>query len=678
MSQRRLAAIMFADIVGYNSLLKEDEKKALKILQESRRIRKRLIRKFKGRLLKEMEGGILASFNSNIDAVMCALFIQKATEELRIPVHIGIHLGDVIFERNDVLGDGVNIASRIQRVTESKGIVISDTVYKDIKNKDGLIIEPQGTQTLKGVESPIDIYKVHCQDYSLLDYSIDTGEISRPMSFGRSTIVIGIIIITFLVYAMYLLLPKKIKNPTEHERSVLVLPFDNYTGSDTLEYFTAGMHNALIGEIGKIGALQVKSRTTSNAYKDVDKSIPDIAAELGVNVIVEGSVLCIGDSICLQVRMVSTEEEEKQLWVHDFKVERSQIQNLYSLVTRDFSDEINVILTPQEEKLLTETRLVDPAAHDLYMKGLVYNDQMSEDALQRAAQYFKLANEQDPGWAPPYRGMASVLERQYQMDFVERSIAMPKLSEYLEKALELDPNSSWVYNLTGSKAGWFEWDWRKGEQDFLKSIELNPNHAGNHAFYASMLTLLRRTEEALYHARKARELDPLNPFILGISASVLKEAGECQAAMNLIEKAISIEPNHFFTYPLMIEAALCVGDFQKAFEVMKELNYSMWEKHNQTGNFEKIFYEHGWLAFQEEAIKFYEDVGLKNNLREERDQVIRYISVKKYDKALDYFEKAYEMHSPNLSGISNNTFFNELKDNPRYIALLKKMNLPVD
>jgi len=165
MPKRRLAAIMFTDIVGYDSLLKENEKVAFEILRKNQRIHRRLIKKFNGRWLKEMESGTLASFSSNIDAVMCSLSIQKASEELSIPVRIGLHHGEVIFEKKDVLGDGVNIASRIHNLIDSHSIVISDTVYRDIKNKEGLEIESLGIQTLKGVSNPVGIYKVSCQDY---------------------------------------------------------------------------------------------------------------------------------------------------------------------------------------------------------------------------------------------------------------------------------------------------------------------------------------------------------------------------------------------------------------------------------------------------------------------------------------------------------------------------------
>jgi tetratricopeptide (TPR) repeat protein len=129
---------------------------------------------------------------------------------------------------------------------------------------------------------------------------------------------------------------------------------------------------------------------------------------------------------------------------------------------------------------------------------------------------------------------------------------------------------------------------------------------------------------------------------------------------------------------MLIKASICIGDFQKAYEVMKELNYAQWDKYNMTKKFDSIFHEHGWLAVQEEVIKLYEEVGANSNLREKREQAMRYITVKKYNKAIDYFEEAYEMHSPNLPLISDNSIFIKLKDNPRYIELLRKMNMPIN
>ena len=224
MAQRKLAAIMFSDIVGYSSLLEKDDKKAFDTRKKNHRIHKRLIKKFNGRVLKEMESGVLASFSSIIDAVMCSLSIQKATQDIGISIRIGIHQGEVIFEKKDVLGDGVNIASRIQNVINTSGIIISEKVYSDIKNKEGLEIESLGPQTLKGVDSSVRIYKVSCHDESLLDFTIDTGELVRPLSFRRSTIVIGIIVIAILAYAIYYFIPKATPSSESKKRVLVLLP----------------------------------------------------------------------------------------------------------------------------------------------------------------------------------------------------------------------------------------------------------------------------------------------------------------------------------------------------------------------------------------------------------------------------------------------------------------------
>jgi TolB-like protein len=227
----------------------------------------------------------------------------------------------------------VNIASRIHSVADTNDIIISETVYNDIKNKEGLEIKFLGEQTLKGVSKPIGIYKVSCSDESLLDFTIDTGELVRPLSFGRTTIVVGIMVIALLALALYYFFPKIVKPPLEQDQSILVLPCVNYLNTDTLDYFLAGMHDAMIGDIGKISALRVISTTTAKTYKNTEKSIPEIAIELGVNNIIEPSVMCLEDSVCIRLKAISAYPEEKQLWIHDFKVEKSEILNLYNQVS---------------------------------------------------------------------------------------------------------------------------------------------------------------------------------------------------------------------------------------------------------------------------------------------------------------------------------------------------------
>jgi TolB-like protein len=665
MQQRKLAAIMFSDIVGYTSLMGSDERKAFDFIKKNRRIHWRLIRKYKGRLLKEMGDGILASFSSSMDAIKCALSIQLAAKELDIPLRIGIHQGDVIFEKQDVLGDGVNIASRIQGIADTHGIVISEAVFRDIKNKDGLDITPMGEQVLKGVESPIGAYKISSNDTSFLQYAIDTGELIRPLGYGRTPIIIGILFIALVSYLAIFVVPGIVNPPTETDKSILVLPFDNYIGSDTLDYFVAGMHSALIGDIGKISSLQVKSKTTANAYKGVEKSIPEIAKELGVNVIIEGSVLCLGDSVCLQIKVVSAYPEEQTLWVQDYYEEKSQILQLYNTITKEISNKIDVILTPQEESLLTNARTVDPEAYDAYLKGQYYWEQLSPESMMKAMKYFQTAIDIDPYWGAPYAGMGMIWGVLDGFEFVPRDSARANQARYLQKAFELDPNSANTHYIKAINATWGQWDWETAEKEYQMTLELNPNDALCHIYYAHYLMTMHRLE-----------LDPLRPLVLGLYGVVMNYIGKYNVAIKHAEKAISLDPENMFAIATLQNAYRYTENYEKWFENWEKM--SNWEE-EEIETIKIVFLEKGYTDAIKAIIERNEAVFKKGGLTSLISQAENYLIIENYDRALDYFEMAYQLRMGLLSYIS--LFprqYPALRENERFIALLGKMDLPVN
>jgi len=260
-----------------------------------------------------MGDGILAQFGSATDSVQCAIDIQrKARKELDAQIRIGMNLGDVTFENQDIFGDGVNIASRLQSIADPGGIYISESIHNAIRSQKNIVSQYLGEITLKNVNYPFKTYYIK--------------EKGLPVpSKNRINELIG----------------------TKKTESVVVLPFDNYTGSNELEYFVAGMHSSLIGEIGKISSMRVISKTTSSAYKNSEKSIPEIASELGVNFVIEVSVLSLEEKISLQVKLIDTYPEEKQVWMQNYYEEKSIVLNLYNTVTKNIADRIDVVLTPE-------------------------------------------------------------------------------------------------------------------------------------------------------------------------------------------------------------------------------------------------------------------------------------------------------------------------------------------
>ena len=464
--------------------------------------------------------------------------------------------------------------------------------------------------------------------------------------------------------------------------SLVILPFDNFTGDDRLDWVADGMHSSLIGNMGKVRGLRVLGQTTSNAYKKTDMTATDIAKKDNVDALVEPTLTCYGDMVCLQVRVITPYPEEKVLWVGDFMEDKSQILNLYNRIISEVAHELKVNLTLQEETLLAESRIIDPEAYDAYLKGRSYSDKFSPASLSLAIERFEKAIEIEPDWAAPYTGLAGVGLRMNQIGFGPESDRLRMIYENLTKALELDPNSAEAHESAASTAAWIEFDWKKAEKEFLKAIELNPSLARSHIFYAHLLTILRRTDEALYEGKLSVELDPENPFTLGLYEVVLWRVGRCQEALFYAEKVLSIDPGHPFLELIELSHVYeCLGDYEKAFEEWKEKNYDRLEMMGgDVELLEEVFYKHGWIAFNQELARIYEGA-MANEIQDPPWFFFAsYLTIGEYDKAMDYLEIIYEdnNHNPALPYQSTKFVYDKMKGNPRYIELLKKMNLPIN
>jgi len=463
-------------------------------------------------------------------------------------------------------------------------------------------------------------------------------------------------------------------------RSMVILPFNNFTGDERLDWVASGMHSSLIGDMGKVTGLRVLGETTSNTYKKTDLTATEIAKKDNVDVLVEPTLTCYGDMVCLQVKAITPYPEEKVIWVGDYMEDKSQILNLYKRIISDVAHELKVNLTLQEETMLAELMSVDTVAYDAYLKGISYLDMFSPESWSIAIESFEKAIEIEPDWAAPYAGLANIGTYMNQEGFGTESDRIRMIYENLNKAFELDPNSAEAHHANAVTAAWIEFDWKKAEKEFLKAIELNPSQVRSHSFYAHVLTILRRTDEALYEGKLSVELDPENPFTLGLYVVVLVHAGKCQEALFYIEKALSIDPDHPFLYGNLEWIYKCLGDYEKVFEEWKKNNYDRWEKYGDAELLEEVFYEHGWIALIQELARIYEEA-MANEIQVSPWLVYgKYFTLGKYDKAMDYLEIIYKNNSrnPDLPYQSAKNIYDKMKGNSRYIELLKKMNLPIN
>ena len=471
------------------------------------------------------------------------------------------------------------------------------------------------------------------------------------------------------------------KNETVN--SLAILPFDNFTGNDSLEYFVSGMQASLIGDMQKVSALRVPSKTSSNSFKDVSYSIPEIAKELNVDAAVEGSITCMGeDSICVEIRLIRAFPEEQQLWVQEYKIEKGEILNFYNKVTKQISKEIDIALTPKEDLLLATSRTVNAEAYDAYLKGLYNWEQLNEQSIKKALEAFQLAADLDPEWADPYAGLANAWGLFSFFGILPRSVTLPKVYPYLNKALELDPNSAKAHYVAALLAVWTEWDWEKGEREFLRSIELDPNDALCHMYYAHLLMILRRTDEADQQANIGLNLDPMKPLVLGLYGVVLKyNNDDDQGAIKAFEKSLSIKPDNMFSKVNLAETqrelAYKNGEYKKWMEFWNIKVEGHWKTEGRAAVL-NAFDEGGHIPAIEEMFRMHDKYG-KDCYLSEGVKAERYVKLGNLDKAVECIEKDYEIREPMLPYISPKYPYYELfKDNTRYIEILKKMNLPYE
>jgi TolB-like protein/Tfp pilus assembly protein PilF len=458
--------------------------------------------------------------------------------------------------------------------------------------------------------------------------------------------------------------------------AIAVLPLENLTGDTEQEYFADAATDELIGQLAQIGALRVISRTSVMQYKGVEKSLPEIARELKVDALVEGTVLRVGDSVRVRVQLIEAFPEERNLWAQTYDREMADVLVMYKEMARAIVDKARVELTAQEETILASTRQVNPEAYEAYRKGTFHLYKLTAQDLKIARQYFELALEKDPNYALAYLGLSSVwggFRIQGLMPAIE---ATAKKKEFRQKAIELNPNLPEVqfHIATGKTWGTGAWDWEGAEKAYLRAIELSPNFARARAYYSYFLFYMKRPEEAMAQIERALELDPFSALYRSIYAWDLMYARRYDKAVEHLEETLRTAPTGQMTLSALKSAYHLKGMHKKAMEVWKT-----W--FNSRGEHEDL----------EALIRGYEEGGYYRALSSVAEMKVErrkttfvspwqiatlYTRAGKNEKALDWLEIAYEERDPNFSYICIDPIFDGLRDNPRFQELLQHLNLP--
>lgn len=452
-------------------------------------------------------------------------------------------------------------------------------------------------------------------------------------------------------------------------KTIAVLPFKNLSSDSEQEYFSEGLVEEILDRLCRVGGLKVISRTSSGRYKDTFLSLKEIASELGASAIMEGSVQKNGNNIRITIQLIDA-KTDTHLWSRIYDKSFSDIFSIYSDVSKAVAKELHATITPQEKKLIAKVPTTDMAAYDAYFMGKFHVRQLNQKDYEMAMQFFELAIEKDPKFALAYAGISRVWASRQQMGLIKPEDAAPKAEAAIMKALELDSTQSEVHNTLAAIKVWTRWDWKGGEASFRKAIELNPNNADAHSVYSHLLLILGRHDEAMNHIETALELDPLNPKIQSFYGIDLMFLHRYDDAVTAFQKALELNPLQGVAESIT-PALFLAGREEEAFKMAK----NRWKNNKEyLRALDEGYAEAGFRGGCKRLADFRAD-NLKTTYSNPIALLTTYSMAGDTVNALFWLEKAYEEHSPSVPYLLN-PLYDNFRDNPRFQAIARKMNLP--
>jgi adenylate cyclase len=567
--KRKLSAILSADVKGYSRLMGEDEEATVRTITAHRKVITSVIEKYRGRVVDSPGDNILAEFVSVVDAVQSAVEIQEVIraknaelpEERRMEFRIGINLGDVIQEGERIYGDGVNIAARVEGLAEAGGICISGSAYEQIENKLALGYDYIGEHTVKNIVKPIRVYKVPTGPETLQE----VAEEKKPAAGWQKAAVA--VVIALLVVAGGVALWKssrppasppieaasveKMAFPLPDKPSIAVLPFNNLSEDPEHEYFSDGLTEEIISALSGVPKLFVIARNSTFTYKGKPVKVQQVAEELGVRYVLEGSVRKGGDKIRITAQLVDA-LNGRHLWAKRYDRNISDVFTVQDEITKN-------IITAMQVKL-TEGEQVQAAARgtnnlEAYLKCLQANEyahQVNPESVDLAIQLAEEAIVLDPeyAWAYYQLGRAHVVAVWVRASKSPKE-SIRKAMESLQRAIDLDSNLAEAHGRLGFLYAMTR-QYDKAVAEAEKAVALNPNSAQAHVMLGKTLVFDGRWEESIPSYKKAIRLNPIPPnmylYSLGLSYCW---TGQHEEGVKWCEKSVREEPDSLFARIMM-------------------------------------------------------------------------------------------------------------------------------
>jgi adenylate cyclase len=651
---RLLAAILAADIAGYSRLMGEDEAATVRALKGHQAEVLPLVGEHRGRVIDTAGDGILAEFGSVVDAVECAVEIQRVMRRRnetvppnrRMYFRIGINLGDVIHDDVRIFGDGINIAARLEGIAQPGGVCVSAKVREEILDKLELQFADLGEQVLKNIARPVHVYAVHLAGTAF----------PEPAAAAAPP-----------------------QEPIDDTPSIAVMPFVNSSHDAEYDYFATGLAEEMLNMLAKIPGLRVASRTSAFSFKGKSVDIPTVARSLRVAHVLEGSVRKSGKRVRIVAQLIRA-ATDSNLWAETYDRDLEDVFAVQDDIARCVVKELRTALglvgagkadagvIQAEVAAAAKGRSRNVEAYRLYLEGQECRGRLARDDTAKAVNCYLQAIRLDPAYALAWAGLSRAYADQAGQSWVPAAEGYARARAGAQRALEREPELAEGHTALGWVQRAWDWDWRGAEASFQRALELAPSNTLAMNAAADMLAALGRLDEAIALSRRATTLDPLNIPVHRNLALYCIAAGQLDEADRVLAQVLQMGTPGLLTYTWLGVLALAQGRPRQALALVSQEVSDIFRRvglavvHNTLGETAQshaelaaLIDEHG----SDSPYQIAEVYGATGNL----------------DKAFEWLERAYTERDPGLSYLRVDPFLLAVHDDARWLPLLVKMGL---
>ena len=700
--ERKLAAIMFTDMVGYSALAQRDDKVALELLEEHRRLLREIFPRFHGTEIKTIGDAFLVEFGSALEAAQCAIEIQRTlakrnhdvTSDRRIELKIGIHIGDVVHRDGDVYGDGVNIASRIEQLAGAGGICVSMDVERQIRNALEARFEKFGTADLKNIKLPMDLFRI------VLPWE-KGAEPSAARASKKSPILVPVAVLVILaLLAGWWFMQRSNKNQqpaathavpaapanAPDQKSVAVLPFVNLSDDKGSEYFSDGVSEELLTVLQKIPGMHVAARTSAFSFKGKNATAQEIGQKLGVAYLVDGSVRKSGDAVRIAARLARADSGQ-ELWSENFTRNLKDVFAVQSELAETIVAQVRDRLTggaagsAAKEKIQAEVQAAEKGgtknveAHELYLQGRFYENRHSDKSAREALAAYQHAVELDPRFARAWAGVARThtwiagFATEGGQKTFDAHLASAR--DAIARALAIEPDLPDALYARAWIETNFDFNWSAATQTVSKAMALAPADPNVLIAAANLETALGNRDRAIEIYRKAVELDPVNAQSRSFLAFGLANTKRFAEARAEYARVIELNSSAPWAHAGLGLAYLLQNKFEEAAT----------EAQADAGEWARLLIV-SCARWAEKRVPE-SDAALNELIKNESElaafqiaEVYAYRGDK--DKAFEWLERARRQRDPGLGDLLKDPLLENIHDDPRWNAFLRTMGLADD